>query len=99
MVTRLTPGADALAIDSHWAAIASADNPDVLAVLAPDFTLLWVSASVERIYGYRPADLIGRSAIDLDVSIGRAHWRPGDSPEDLLHRADAAMYEQKENRK
>ena len=37
--------------------------------------------------------------INLDVSIGQARWRPGDTPEDLLRRADASMYEQKGNRK
>jgi diguanylate cyclase (GGDEF)-like protein len=37
--------------------------------------------------------------IDLDVSIGRASWEPGDTPEELLRRADTAMYEQKENRR
>jgi diguanylate cyclase (GGDEF)-like protein/PAS domain S-box-containing protein len=62
MVTRVTEQADAHATDKDWAAIASVDSPDVLVVLASDFTVLWVSASVERIYGYRPADLIGRSA-------------------------------------
>jgi cyclic di-GMP phosphodiesterase Gmr len=36
--------------------------------------------------------------IDIDVSIGRAYWQPGDTPEELLHRADAAMYQQKGNR-
>jgi diguanylate cyclase (GGDEF)-like protein len=37
--------------------------------------------------------------IDLDVSIGRASWQPGDTPEELLRRADVAMYEQKGNRR
>jgi diguanylate cyclase (GGDEF)-like protein/PAS domain S-box-containing protein len=65
MVTRAAHQTDAHATDSEWAAIASADNPDVLVVLASDFSVLWVSASVERIYGYRPADLIGRPAHTL----------------------------------
>jgi PAS domain S-box-containing protein len=76
-----------------------------LVVLSSDFSVLWVSASVERIYGYRPADLIGRSAATLvhadalDVSIGRASWQPSDTPEESLRRADASMYEQKSVRR
>jgi PAS domain S-box-containing protein len=76
MTTRLAQETDAVAADVDWAAIALSENPDVLIVLSSDFTLLWVSASVERVYGYRPADVIGGSAAalvhpdDLEYALG-----------------------------
>lgn len=76
MTTRANDGTDALATEIDWASVALADNPDVLVVLAADLKVQWISASVERLYGYRPADLIGRAADtlvhpdDLDYALG-----------------------------
>ena len=37
---------------------------DAVALVAPDATLLFVSQAVERVLGYSPADLVGRSAFE-----------------------------------
>src|SRR5207249_12184296 len=51
---------------------------DVVALVAPDGTLLFASHSIERLLGYAPAELVGRPAFE------RVH------PDDLL-RIDAAL--------
>ncbi len=76
MTTWATQDTDVLATEVDWAAVALTETPDVLVVLASDFTILWVSGSVERVYGYRPGDLTGRSAAalvhpdDLEYALG-----------------------------
>jgi PAS domain S-box-containing protein len=38
---------------------------DVIAIVDPDGTRRYISPSVERVLGYRPSDLLGRSAVEL----------------------------------
>ncbi len=43
------------------------NSPEVIAVLDGSFTVLRISRAVERLWGYRPADLEGRSCLDVLV--------------------------------
>ncbi len=48
-----------------YAAMASRECPDVLALLDPAFTAQWVSPSVREVFGHEPADLVGTGVSDL----------------------------------
>ncbi len=50
---------------------------DVIAVLAPDGEVQFVSASVKRVLGLNPEDLLGRRAFDLVDPIGDLEDGPG----------------------
>src|SRR5215216_3697694 len=38
---------------------------DAITIVDPDGTRRYISPSIERLLGYRPVDLVGRSAVDL----------------------------------
>ncbi len=87
MTTLPTDGPEAIPIGIDWVALALSGSPDVLVVLGDDFRVRWVSPSVERLYGFRPDDLIGRTPDtlvhpeDLGYAIGallELHRRGGE---------------------
>ena len=49
--------------------------PDLVTILGPDGTIRYVSASIERMLGYRPADVVGGNAFDLVHPDDRARVR------------------------
>jgi diguanylate cyclase (GGDEF)-like protein/PAS domain S-box-containing protein len=40
-------------------------SPDVVGSLAPDGTITWISNSVQQLLGFRPEEMVGRSAFDF----------------------------------
>lgn len=55
----------------------------------------FVAERIREEFGSRPFDLGGEEPVRVSLSIGAAEYQAGDSDEDLLRRADQALYQAK----
>lgn len=70
---------------------------DEFLLLLTECDISHVSTVLERLGGIEVQ--VGGSRIPVNFSAGSTEYQRGDTPEDLLHRADAALYREKEARK
>jgi two-component system cell cycle response regulator len=78
---------EARAVDS-----VSRIGPDRLGVLLPRTERQTALEVLERMRSAVAHDAGGRGPVSLTVSIGAAQWEPGDGPDELAARAEAALH-------
>jgi len=72
---------------------------DEFVVLLPDVEESELAALVDRVHKVMRQPLPpGTGSVPLSVSVGSAHGRPGEDPDDVLARADRSMYSRKRHR-
>jgi diguanylate cyclase (GGDEF)-like protein/PAS domain S-box-containing protein len=56
---------DGAPLDLAWLRAALDGSSDAAAVMAPDTTLMWMSAGCSRLIGFQPEEMVGRSMVDF----------------------------------
>ncbi|MBZ5656908.1 MAG: GGDEF domain-containing protein [Acidobacteriia bacterium] len=72
-------------------------------ILVMDCDLAGAKIQIERLrkwvfgeYTIRPGKGTGEVKVDVDASVGLTQWQPGETIQEIIERADADMYRQKE---
>ncbi len=72
-------------------------------IMVLDCDLAGAKAQIERMqkwvfgeYTFPSSTAGGKTAIPLDASVGVAQWQPGETPHQVIERADTCMYKDKE---